>query len=663
MVRISQHTLLRLLLLFALLLSVLQPLDVLASGNAAPAESALEAPAEQQPDLPYFPETGYGIANAQFADYFAKRGGVRTFGYPVSRGFQFLGTDVQFFQRQIMQIRPDGLVGTLNILDADLMPYTRINGSEFPAGDATLIAGAPSPDMAGYAEKIIDFVMASTSDTWEGQRVNFGQTFSNTVKYEEAFPDRALGPGIMPSINLELWGIPTSRPAADPSNGGFVYQRYQRGIMHYDAATGATQGLLLADYLKAILTGENLPPDLDEQARTSRFYRQYDPRRPGSVARPLELPGTDMTGAFVLDSLTGTSTPPPVAVPARRVAPAYDPARLGYGMAAHLYYQDKGRVTRLVNEAGFGWIKQQVRWSDVERVKGQPDFSELDGIIDHALAANLNIMFSVVTSPAWSRADGRADGPPDNYADFAAFMGTLASRYKDQVRTYEVWNEQNFSREWGGGTIDAGQYVELLKLAYPAIKAADPNAIVLTGALTPTGFVDPNVAIDDVLYFEQMYQYQGGIIRAYSDGVAAHAGGFNNPPEDDPTTRTVPSTTFKGHWSLYFRRIEQLRDVMVKYGDASKRMWLTEFGWSTANFAPGYEYGKDNSETDQANYLLRAFQLARTRYPWMGVMFVWNLNFATMPDLPYTDEKPPFAILNPNFTPRPAYLALRAMPK
>jgi len=621
-------------------------------------EASSEAPAEQT-DPTYFPETGFRLANAKFADYFAKRGGLRTFGYPVSRALKFLGTDVQFFQRQIMQLRPDGSVGTLNILDAELMPYTRINGSVFPASSATVVTQAPSPASADYAAKVLDFVKVFAPDSWNGQAVSFGQTFLNTVKYEEAFPNAEIGPGIMPSINLELWGVPTSLPAADPSNAGFVYLRFQRGIMHYDASTGATQGLLLADYLKAILTGRNLPADLEAQARTSRFYKQYDPLRSFFVARPLELPGTDLTNAFEKDSPTGT-TP---AQPARLTAPAYDPTRLNYGMAVHLWWQDQGRVTRMVNEAGFGWVKQQIRWADVEPVKGQVDWTEMDRMVYHALAGGLNVMFSVVTAPTWSRADRRVDGPPDNPQDLATFMSRLAARYKDQVRAYEVWNEQNFSREWGGGRISAGEYVELLKAVYPAIKAADPAAIVVSGALTPNGFVDPNVAIDDALYLDQLEQYQGGVFKTVADAVAMHAGGYNNPPEADPVASSAnPTGLFRNHPSFYFRRIEQLRDVMTKYSD-TRKVWITEFGWSTFNLAPGYEYGKDNTEADQAQYLVRAFQWARVRDPWIANMFVWNLNFGTLPDLPATDEKKPFGILNPDWTPRPAYTALKAMLK
>ncbi len=119
-------------------------------------------------------------------------------------------------------------------------------------------------------------------------------------------------------LNLELWGLPTSKPAFDPSNGSFVYQRFQRGIMHYDAATGATQGLLLADYLKSIVTGKNLPIDLEGQAKESVFYRQYDSSKPGHLARPQELPGSDLTNAFepevVQETVVASAFSPPLAL-------------------------------------------------------------------------------------------------------------------------------------------------------------------------------------------------------------------------------------------------------------------------------------------------------------------------------------------------------------
>ena len=87
-----------------------------------------------------------------------------------------------------------------------------------------------------------------------------------------------------PLINLEVWGAPISRPQRDPGNSNFVYQRFQRGVMHFDAATGRTQGLLLADYLKAILRGRDLPSDLAQAAHGSKYFNQYCPTPPAGCA-------------------------------------------------------------------------------------------------------------------------------------------------------------------------------------------------------------------------------------------------------------------------------------------------------------------------------------------------------------------------------------------
>jgi hypothetical protein len=101
---------------------------------------------------------------------------------------------------------------------------------------------------------------------------------------------------------------------------------------------------------------------------------------------------------------------------------------------------------------------------------------------------------------------------------------------------------------------------------------------------------------------------------------------------------------------------------MAANGDGGKQMWLTEFGWSTYNVAPGYEYGQLISPELQAQYLRSAYQRAKSYYPWMGVMFVWNLNFSTL-GLPPEDEKVPWAVVNPDWSPRPAYTVLQEMLK
>ena len=68
--------------------------------------------------------------------------------------------------------------------------------------------------------------------------------------------------------------------------------------MHFTVGSG-TQSILLADYLKAIIMNQNVPPDLAAQARETRYFNQYCPTSALSLCRANDLPGTDLTFAFV----------------------------------------------------------------------------------------------------------------------------------------------------------------------------------------------------------------------------------------------------------------------------------------------------------------------------------------------------------------------------
>jgi N-acetylmuramoyl-L-alanine amidase len=276
------------------------------AANAQPQTQAAAA-APQQPtpnDARFFQQTGYRIGEDAFWNYFKVRGGVRSFGYPVSNVFMLFGMKVQIFQRQILQLRPDGGVQTMNVLDDGLLPYTRMNGSTFPAPDPAVVTRSPKPDAPDYLPQTLDFVRTMAPDSFEGEPVNFGKTFFSSVSAADAFPNGIVdgGDGLLPYFNLEIWGLPTSNPARDPTNPDFIYQRFQRGIMHYNKGCGCTQGLLLADYVKSLLTGRNLPSDLAGQAKSSKLIGQYKPGQPQSLARPGDLPGSDLSNSFRRDA-------------------------------------------------------------------------------------------------------------------------------------------------------------------------------------------------------------------------------------------------------------------------------------------------------------------------------------------------------------------------
>jgi hypothetical protein len=263
--------------------SPLAPADRKIVKKVDPSAPPVATPPDLAHDERYFSETGYRVDDDGMWSYFNARGRVPVFGFPVSRSFVLLGCRVQVFQRQVAQSCAGHDVSLMNLLDPDVFPYERVNGSVLPPADPALKAETPSVGSPGYASAIVDFVRSNAPDAYDGQAVAFGRTFFGFDN---------------PLIDLELWGAPISSPRRDPSNANFVYQRFQRGVMHFDATTGRTQALLLADYLKAVMRARDVPADLAQAARGSKYFGQYCPTAPRWVCRPADLPATDLTFAF-----------------------------------------------------------------------------------------------------------------------------------------------------------------------------------------------------------------------------------------------------------------------------------------------------------------------------------------------------------------------------
>jgi len=226
----------------------------------------------------------------------------------------------------------------------------------------------------------------------------------------------------------------------------------------------------------------------------------------------------------------------------------------------------------------------------------------------------------------------------------------MVKRYGNKVAAYGIWNEQNLAHE-NGGTVteaDAGHYVDILVECYNRIKAIDPSIIVLAGAPSSSGVNDPAIAVSDENYYRAMYRYKDGIIKSHLD-----AQGW------------PPDATF------YFRHVENVRKFMEQEGVGDHQIWVTEFGWATQNNTPGYEFGNQVSFDQQGQYIADAIKMAYEKYryedgsPWMGNMFLWNMNFAVVwsqnnPPNPL-NEQASFGILEPDYTPRPSFLALQSL--
>jgi hypothetical protein len=316
------------------------------------------------------------------------------------------------------------------------------------------------------------------------------------------------------------------------------------------------------------------------------------------------------------------------------------------------------RDMRLVQDAGFTWIKQLVGWRDIEGIaKGHYDWYLTDRIVDDAEQLGLNLLFRLDYQPLWALPpDGSGRGPVDDPQDLGDFCHTLADRYRGRVQAYQVWNEPNLAREWQHQTPSPEGYVELLRACYIGIKTADPNALVISAGLSPTGNAPPD-AVPDTEYLLAMYEAGAA---PYFDLLGVHAPGFLYPPETSPDE---VAAKHDGHRFFCFRHVEDAREIMIRYGDADKQVAILEMGWTTDPVHPSYAWFAVTEE-QKADYLVRAFQYAKQHWsPWIGPMVVISI---ADPRWTEDDEQYWWSITEPGWPEarlRPAYEALREMEK
>jgi hypothetical protein len=591
----------------------------------------------------YYKETGHYLYG-QFRDYWNGNGALARFGFPISKVFDSKSTNGQTYPTQYLE-------------RAVFEEHAENKGTPFEVLGrllATSFAGArlqTDPNFQGVAKP-------NDGRLWfpDTKHSIGGSDPGNTAirSYWEA------AGGGNQQKSIVIFGFPISEPfdeqvAPPPAGDGKVHrvQYFERYRLEYYPDNPDPYKVQLG------LLGTS-------QAQTDKLDPSLTAPEPAGQQQP------DCIGQGPCGAGPGPGQPLPKSFKDLHVGDGGD----GYGFNVDAIGLDAGTKDTMygkVAEAQFGWIRQQVRWCSYEPAKGQFGnnyVAQLDALINATAAKGYKIMLSPVCSPDWAGVGG---GLPKNPQDFADLMKFMADRYKGKVQAYEVWNEQNYAVETGG-QVNVAAYIPILKAGYQALKASDPNITVVFGGMTPTGVTGhPEVALDEVQYLQQIYGINGGEVKNYYDVLGAHPGSNCNPPDnsypDNPATNACGTDPDGGRSytkdnSFYFKRIVQLRGVMEANGESGKKMWLTEFGWdSTQNAPDAYKYARFVSEDQQAQYISRAFALGKS-YPWMGVMFVWNLNFqVTLGAGNSGDEKYGWGILNSDWSPRPAFTAIKTMAK
>jgi len=307
-----------------------------------------------------------------------------------------------------------------------------------------------------------------------------------------------------------------------------------------------------------------------------------------------------------------------------------------YGFQTHFgqfYRADMDSAHRepmldLVQQSGFTMIRDECYWSEVETQPGSYTFpAAIDEYIDAAKRRGIDVLLILnYNNPLYATHAGSAVTTDSNRVAFARYCQQAVQRYRARgVTHYEIWNEPNIPQFWDPQP-DAGDYVALLQVVYPAIKAVDSTVTVIAGAMSPAEG-NPPPYIDWLTFISRVYQ-QGGA--NFLDAVSFHYYSVDVAPE-----------------SKFLNDVQKLQAIV----GSGTPIWLTEFGYPTHSGWPYLTLEK------QANYAARLYLLGKSVTSLQRIFFYDLKNDGENP----AEAEHNFGALNFDMTPRPAYHALKGV--
>lgn len=415
---------------------------------------------------------------------------------------------------------------------------------------------------------------------------------------------------------------PAQQAAAPaPSGGstpGAILVTRERANLRQDAASGASVIRLLDSNEPLTLLGRDssgswirVITSRGEIGWISWSLTSFDP---GAITRvPIVTNSTPVLyGAPDANAAPAPATVAQPAAPAEQQAAAPPPPPInsrpvpgGFAYGGHIQGYSE-RTINAMRTAGMTWVKQQVRY------RAGMDPNSIGGIIDAAHAYGFHILLGVVGLTNELNNGGY-------YDQYASFVAGLAARGADAI---EVWNEPNIDREWPAGQISPAQYTQLLAVAYNAIKGANPNTLVISGAPAPTGYFGgcSGAGCDDNHFIAGMAA--AGAAR-YMDCLGLHYNEGIVPP-------SARSGDPRGNSGYYTRYFWGMIDTYWNAFRGARPLCFTELGYLTPEGFPplpgSFGWAENVTVAQQAAWLDQAVDLSRSSGK-VRLLIIWNVDY------------------------------------
>ena len=280
----------------------------------------------------------------------------------------------------------------------------------------------------------------------------------------------------------------------------------------------------------------------------------------------------------------------------------------------------------VVQDAGFNSIRDEILWSRVEKEKGQlripPEAAKADQAIELAKARGIEPL--MILCYGNKHYGGGYPLTPEARAAFVRYAEFMVRHYKGKVRYWELWNEWN--EGMGDKKNEAGraaeEYAKLLKEVYPAVKAIDPNIVLLGGAVEGAG---------STRWIEDLFDAGAG---KYMDGLSVHPYVFHAGKVGTPERL----------YGWLTRLVERLND---KPGGANMPLYITEIGWPN-EIRGDKGISREVTRDYIARVLLSVRSVPQVKGVWWYTLQDYDRGFVGS-----------FGLLEKNGDPKPAYEALK----
>jgi hypothetical protein len=211
--------------------------------------------------------------------------------------------------------------------------------------------------------------------------------------------------------------------------------------------------------------------------------------------------------------------------------------------------RDLKATISLMQSAGIGWIRLDFLWEDIEPAEGKFDFAKYDNLVKLLTDKGIHILGVLHYSTSWASSCGEWNCPPKDNAFFVNYASKVIQRYKHQIKYWEIWNEPDSAAYWKQQD-NLKSYCLLLREVYLAAKTIDPDCKILNGGLA-NGLASIHYLYDNAA-------------KDYFDILNLHF--FQNPLLGKQAVKAVAS-----YPKLAYK-------LMVRNGDADKKIWITEIG-------------------------------------------------------------------------------------